>query len=155
MAHIFALNRSDGGVPKLPVAEAAVSREGMAGDRQSDLKHHGGPDRALCLLALEVILALQVEGHPIYPGSTGENVTISGLDWATLAPGRRVSLGEVEIEITAYAAPCRTITTSFAGGGFGRLSQKKNPGQSRLYARVLQPGTLRVGDPVEPLDRAS
>ena len=37
---------------------------------------HGGPERALCLFSLERILELQAEGHPIFPGAAGENITI-------------------------------------------------------------------------------
>lgn len=151
-ARIFSLQVSDGGVPKLPIREAVVTETGVHGDRQRNLKHHGGPDRALCLLALEVILALQAEGHPIYPGSTGENVTITGLDWAALQLGDRLLLGDdVVIELTSYTVPCQNIRESFAGGTFNRLAQKPHPGQSRLYARVLQAGTVRVGQPVQLL----
>lgn len=151
-ARIFSLQVSDGGVPKLPIREAVVTETGVHGDRQRNLKHHGGPDRALCLLALEVILALQAEGHPIYPGSTGENVTITGLDWAALQLGDRLLLGDdVVIELTSYTVPCQNIRESFAGGTFNRLAQKTHPGQSRLYARVLQAGTVRVGQPVQLL----
>lgn len=151
-ARIFSLQASDGGVPKLPIREAVVTETGVRGDRQRNLKHHGGPDRALCLLALEVILALQAEGHPIYPGSTGENVTITGLDWAALQLGNRLLLGDdVVIELTSYTVPCQNIRESFAGGAFNRLAQKTHPGQSRLYARVLQAGTVRVGQPVQLL----
>lgn len=150
MPHIFSLNRSDGGVPKLPIHEAAVTADGLAGDRQRNLKYHGGPQRALCLYALESILQLQAEGHPIFPGSVGENVTLAGLAWESLTLGSRLRLGpEVEIEITAYAVPCDTIQASFADRRSIHISQKLHPGSSRLYARVLREGTLRVGQPVE------
>ena len=102
---VFQINVSGGGVPKSPVRSVEISVFGLQGDRQRDLEHHGGIERAVCLFSLERILALQAEGHPIYPGSVGENVTLSGLDWARLVPGARLRLGEwVEIEITGYAA---------------------------------------------------
>lgn len=146
---IFQLNVSDGGVPKLAVREARLRPEGLEGDRQRDLRYHGGPERALCLFALERVLELQAEGHPIFPGSVGENLTVVGLDWAGLAPGARLALGEEAlVEITSYTAPCKTIATSFMGGDFKRISQKVHPGHSRLYARVLRPGRLAIGQPV-------
>ena len=83
---IFQINISDGGVPKLPVGHAVIDFSGAQGDRQRNLKHHGGPDRALCLFSLERILALQQEGHAIVPGATGENLTVVGLDWNTARP---------------------------------------------------------------------
>jgi MOSC domain-containing protein YiiM len=143
------INISPGGVPKHAVANAEVAVEGLVGDWQSDRKLHGGPDRAVCLWSLEVIEILQREGHPVTPGSTGENLTVSGLDWATLVPGSRLHIGrEVVLEITSYTTPCRTIWGSFRFRRYGRISQKRAPGQSRLYARVLQPGTIVTGDPI-------
>lgn len=147
-AHIFSIQRSDGGVPKLPVREAEVTFTGLVGDRQRDRRYHGGPERALCLYSLEVILALQAEGHPIYPGSTGENLTIVGLEWAQLRPGICLALGPVVAQITSYTVPCQNIRESFVDHQFTRIAQKLHPGMSRLYARVLQPGRLRVGDAV-------
>jgi MOSC domain-containing protein YiiM len=149
---IIAINRSQGGVPKRPVPEALVSAAGLEGDQQRNLKHHGGPDRALCLYSAELISALAAEGHPIYPGAIGENLTITGLDWAALTPGVRLRLGpEVLCEITNYAPPCRTISGAFADERSARVSQKVHPGESRVYARVLREGRVRAGDEVELL----
>lgn len=144
---IFQLSASPGGVPKLPLREGVVGPGGLSGDRQAHPKFHGGPDRALCLFSLEVILRLQAEGHPVYPGSTGENVTLSGLPWEELRPGARLALGEeVVVEVTSFTAPCKQIAGSFLGGSFKRISQKLHPGESRVYARVLRGGALRVGE---------
>jgi MOSC domain-containing protein YiiM len=143
-----------GGVPKPAVPGAVVTGDGIVGSAVAHPRIHGGPERALCLYSEEHILALQREGHPIRPGSTGENLTLAGLDWAALGPGARLQLGdEVAVEITSYAAPCQQITGSFADGDSRRISQKAHPGWSRLYARVLTPGTLRAGDPVRVLHR--
>lgn len=153
MAHIFSLNRSNGGVPKLPIHKVNVTVAGLDGDWQDDRKHHGGPTRALCLFSLEQILTLQAEGHPIFPGSTGENITISGLDWSRLQPGTQLRLGgSTEIEITSFASPCETIRDSFNDKRSVRMSEKVNPGWSRVYARVLQEGKLTVGDAVEVIE---
>jgi MOSC domain-containing protein YiiM len=146
---IFQLSRSGGGVPKLAVREALLTEGGLEGDRQRALRFHGGPWRALCLYSLERILELQSEGHPVFPGSVGENVTVTGLEWGGLAPGVRLALGgEALIELTGYTAPCKVIADSFANREFKRISQKTHPGDSRLYARVLQGGRLSVGDAV-------
>jgi MOSC domain-containing protein YiiM len=143
---IFQLNVSEGGVPKRAVREALLTATGLEGDRQRDLRHHGGPERAICLYSLEHILELQAEGHPIFPGSTGENVTLAGLDLRRIAPGARLALGEeVVVEISGHAAPCRVIAGSFLRGEFKRISQKVRPGDSRLYARVIRTGALAVG----------
>lgn len=145
-ARIVGLYVSGGGVPKLAIEQGRVSRLGLEGDVQGNLKYHGGPERALCLFSREVMDTLQREGHPIAPGTTGENVLIEGLDWREMCPGARLKLGNVEIQITDYTKPCRKITASFTDGFFLRIWEKRFSGQSRLYARVLQEGSIRVGD---------
>lgn len=145
---LVSINISDGGVPKLPVAECRVTRLGLEGDRQRDLRFHGGPERAVSLFSLEQIQALQAEGHPIASGTIGENFTLGGLDWARLVPGARVSVGPVVLELTNFAPPCRNIAGSFAEGDVSHVSQKLRPGWSRLYARVLEEGVVRTGDAV-------
>ena len=141
---------SAGGVPKHQVAEAAITTAGVVGDKQRDRRYHGGPERAVCLFSQERITALQAEGHPISPGSTGENVTIGGIDWDMLAVGDCLQIGErVMLQITSYAVPCQNIAGSFSDGVFKRMSQKLHPGWSRLYTRVLSEGTIREGDTVE------
>lgn len=84
---IVQINLSDGGVPKQSVPSAQVETSGLVGDRQRNLKHHGGPDRAVCLWSAEIIQMLKEEGHPIAPGAAGENITVAGLDWQQLIPG--------------------------------------------------------------------
>jgi MOSC domain-containing protein YiiM len=145
---IVSINRSTGGVPKLSVEEARVTADGMQGDHQRDTRHHGGPDRALSLYSLDLIEQLQLEGHPIAPGTAGENVTIRGVDWREIQPGRRLSLGVVEIEVTSYATPCKSIRDSFLDEDITRISHKLFPGWSRVYARVLREGMLHRDDEV-------
>ena len=147
-ARVVSLNRSRGGVPKLPVDEALVTANGMEGDKQRDRRFHGGPDRALCLYALELIDALTAEGHSVTPGALGENITVSGLDWSLMRPGARINIGAIEIEITAFASPCKNIRGYFLDEEMTRVSQKLHPGWSRVYARVLREGVIRIGDSV-------
>jgi MOSC domain-containing protein YiiM len=147
---IFQLNVSTGGVPKLAVREGQVNELGLLGDEHLFPDIHGGPERALCLFSLERILELQAEGHPIFPGAVGENVTVSGLDWQRLVPGAQLALGdEVLVEITSYTTPCNTIPAYFVDGRYQRIAQKVHPGWSRVYARVLRTGKLTVGQVVE------
>lgn len=147
--HVHQINVSDGGVPKQPVLEAKVLKEGIEGDRQRNLKVHGGPDRAVCLFSVELIERMQDEGHSIAAGSSGENLTLSGLAWDSLEPGCRLKIGpSVQLEVTSYCAPCTWNARWFRDGDISRISQKSNPGWSRLYARVLRTGVVRPGDVV-------
>ena len=151
---VFQINISDGGVPKLPVLSVGVTVEGLAGDRQRNLKYHGGPDRAVCLFSLERLLALQADGHPVYPGATGENLTLTGVDWDQIVPDVLMRIGEsLLIEITGYADPCPDLLPYFTNGANHLIDQDKYPGWSRAYARVLESGTVKVADVVEIVEK--
>jgi MOSC domain-containing protein YiiM len=147
---VHQISVSNGGVPKFAVPEAEVTERGVGGDRQRDTRNHGGPERAVCLYSLEVIERLRAEGHPIAPGTAGENITVSGVDWTLVQPGTRLRLGDqVLIEVTRFTTPCTNIAGSFVDGGYGRILGTNHPGESRVYARVLTPGRIRPGDLVE------
>jgi MOSC domain-containing protein YiiM len=146
MGVVHAINVSNGGVPKLARPSCYVGVNGLEGDRQRDLRYHGGPDRAVSLYSLDLIRALQVEGHCITSGSIGENLTLSGIEWAQMVPGATIEVGPVILQLTDYAAPCSNIARSFERRQYVRVNQKVHAGWSRLYARVLTPGTVRIGD---------
>lgn len=137
-----------GGVPKTRVPRTRLETEGVAGDKQRYLKFHGGPLRAVCLYSAELIEKLRAEGHPIEAGWTGENLTITGLDWDELTPGTQLQVGEATLEIASYTKPCKNIAFAFEGGDWNRIHQKKHPGWSRLYARVTVEGEVSEGDEV-------
>lgn len=149
---IHQINVSGGGVPKLPVEQATITRLGVEGDTQADRVHHGGPDRAVCLYSLEVIEALQEEGHPIRAGYAGENLTIAGVGWDVVVPGRRLRAGGVLLEVTSPVTPCSKNAGWFRDGDFLRMHAGRHPGWARMYARVMTEGTVATGDPVELLD---
>lgn len=146
---VYQVSLSNGGVPKLSVASAQVTFQGLAGDRQRNRKYHGGPERAVCLYSLEVIDVLRAEGHSIAPGSAGENLTVAGLDWPQLKPGDRLTIGaHVRLELTSYTTPCHLNAQWFKNGDFSRIEQEAYPGWSRLYARVIREGVVKAGDVV-------
>lgn len=144
---VHSINVSKGGVPKTPRPWASIGVGGVEGDRQDD-RFHGGSDRAVSLYSLDLIEALQGEGHPIVPGAIGENLTLAGLAWQQMRPDARLEIGDVLLEITGAASPCQKIAGAFRDGEFTRVSQKLHPGWSRYYARVLAEGTISVGDRV-------
>jgi MOSC domain-containing protein YiiM len=149
---IAQISVSAGGVPKRAVEASTVTALGLEGDAHRNHEHHGGPERALCLFAVERIRELQAEGHTVVPGAMGENVTVEGVDWDRVVPGTRLALGEaVLIEVTRYTSPCFNIAPLFRERDFARVSQKRHPGSSRVYARVLRTGAIRAGDPVRLL----
>ncbi len=146
---LWQINISNGGVPKRPVSEAVITLDGVTGDRQRNRSIHGGRDRAVCLFALERIESLRQEGHDIYPGASGENLTLAGLDWDAVGPGDRLRIGEeVELELTSFTTPCRHNACWFRGNDYRRISHQSHPGWSRVYARVCREGPVRQGDRV-------
>jgi MOSC domain-containing protein YiiM len=149
---ILQLSVSPGGVPKHAIPAARVTLLGLAGDAHRDAEHHGGPDRAVCLFPQEAIQALAAEGHTITAGAIGENVTTEALEWSLVVPDAYLLLGErVLLQVTRYTSPCLNIAPVFVGRDYSRVSQKRHPGWSRVYARVLVEGAVRAGDAVRLL----
>jgi MOSC domain-containing protein YiiM/GNAT superfamily N-acetyltransferase len=152
---VLQVNVSPGGVPKLPVERAWVGKFGVEGDRQQHDTVHGGPHRAVALLGIEAIERVQADGHPIEPGSVGENLTTFGLELASLPVGTRLAVGdELLLEISSPANPCNLIGGSFRGGKSGRISVLTHPADTRMYARTLVEGEVRPGDPIRVLPPA-
>ncbi len=149
---VIQVSVSQGGVPKLPVQRAWVGPLGLEGDAHREDTVHGGPFRAVCLFSIEAIERLQAEGHPVEPGSVGENLTTFGVEWSTLPTGTRARIGEeLLIELLAPAMPCDTQRPNFLRGQINRISSMLHPTDSRMYARVLSEGEVRPGDSIEVL----
>jgi MOSC domain-containing protein YiiM len=148
------VSTSRGGVPKRPrEVPVAVGWRGLAEDRQRERAHHGHAFQAVCLYSIEVIEALAAEGHPIAAGSAGENLTLEGIDWASLHTGTVLGFGDLLVlEVTGAATPCNKNAQWFKGGRFDRMDHDKHPGWSRWYAAVLTPGEVCRGDKVRELD---
>ena len=85
-AEVHSINVSSGGVPKSKVESADIMKKGVEGDFNRFRDGRGGnTDRAVCIFSLELIQRLKDEGHPIEIGSTGENLTIRGVEWESLS----------------------------------------------------------------------
>jgi len=146
-----------GGVPNYPVAEARVSVAGLEGDRFRHPQIHGLPDQAVLLLTSEGLDELIREGYQLFPGALGENLTLEGIDRRSIRPLQRWRVGgEVILEITKRRAPCKTLDVygdSFRGRIFDAQVKAGDAGSplwglSGLYARVIEGGLVRPGDPV-------
>ena len=142
---VVQLSVSPGGLPKLPIDSAEVTWTGMTGDRQATRLHHGRPWQALCIWSTEVIDDFRRAGHPLAAGLAGENITVEGLPWAEVRAGVRMRVGEVLCEVSAYALPCNSNKRWFVNGDFTVMHHERGP-VSRVYATVLEPGRIAVGD---------
>jgi len=143
------LNVSAGGMPKHPVLSARVTKGGVEGDRQRNLKYHGGPDRAVCIFSEELYAQLLEEGVNLSSGAVGENFTTRGINLQHLAAGDRLRVGECVIELTDIRIPCRNLNKWDP-----RLLQMIK-GRSGWVARVLLEGFVKPGDEIEVLPRKS
>jgi MOSC domain-containing protein YiiM/GNAT superfamily N-acetyltransferase len=146
---VLQVNISPGGVPKLPVDRAWIATDGLVGDAHRHRYVHGGPHRAVALLGIEAIERVQADGHPIEPGSVGENLTTAGIELSKLPVGTRLTIGnEAVLELSGPANPCDVIKGSFRNGKSGRISILVHPSDSRMYARVIVEGEVCPGDPI-------
>lgn len=144
---LASINTSNGGVPKKAESTGEIGWRGLTGDRQHSRVHHGRPWQAVCLWSSEIIADLALAGHPIGAGSAGENLTLSGLDWADVRPGTTVAIGDCRLEISTFAIPCTQNARWFVDRDFTRIHHDRGP-VSRVYAHVVQPGTVCTGDAV-------
>ena len=154
---VYSLNVGRG-IPKRPVERCYVTHLGVLGDAQVQpyvrpWGGHGGEKKAVMLWSLEVIEQISGEGHPLCkPGRCGEQVTISGVDWALVKTGARIQLGQhVLLEATYMKGPCHQQEPNFtdAGDGIQRISADRHPDDSRVHTRVLRAGYVSAGDKVQ------
>jgi MOSC domain-containing protein YiiM len=157
---IVQINISKGGVPKLPLAEARVTRLGIEGDLHAHAEIHGGPNKALLWICEEAIDELKTLGYPLFAGALGENLTTRGVDRRLLRIGQRWRAGGVVMELTKVREPCQTIQVY--GRDIGQAVYDQNIksgdwssprwGLSGFYAAVVQPGPIRAGDSLVLID---
>ena len=156
---IVQLNRSKGGLPKLPVAAVLrLTAEGLEGDWQRNRRYHGGPDKAVLLIAAEAVDDLAAGGYPVTYGSLGENVTVRGLDRRLWRTGQRYRVGEGGlIELTTQRVPCLNLDPYGPGikaelyDAACKAKDVTSPhwANGGFYARVIKEGVVFAGATVE------
>ena len=62
-----------------------------------------------------------------------------------MRPGVRLRLGSVLCQVMAFAVPCKQNARWFSDRRFQRIHHSNGP-ISRVYALVLEPGSIAVGD---------
>ncbi len=136
------------GIYKLPTqGPVQITRLGIPGDFIGDLKNHGGEDQAVYVYG-EVDYAWwsQELGHPLEPGTFGENLTLAALESAGFNIGDRFHIGSTVLEVTAPRIPCSTLARRMSDPMFVRLYRRaERPG---LYCRVIHEGPVSTGDEV-------
>ena len=139
------------GLPKRAVPELFVSAAGAAGDfnRYRIEKLDGDRDQALLLMTQDLLDTLRSEGWPVERGDLGENLTLGGVPESSLAPGVRLRLGQVELQISKACDPCtETYALPYIGPERGPAFVRALAGRRGWYARVLREGRLDLETPV-------
>ena len=134
---------------KVPVAgPVRVTRLTLEGDEQSDLRVHGGPDKAVYVYPSEhyAYWAREVPGMDRPWGAFGENFTTEGLLERDVRIGDRLQVGTAELRVTDPRMPCYKL-----GVRFGREDMVKRflaSGRTGFYLAVLREGEVTAGDPI-------
>lgn len=135
------------GIQKRAVPTAAVSSAGVASDYVADQKHHGGADQAVYVYTVPDYDWWTADLEtPMLPGTFGENLTISGIESATLCVGDRLQIGALLLEVTAPRFPCNTLAARMIDPQF--IKRFVAAERSGAYCRVITPATVTAGDPV-------
>jgi MOSC domain-containing protein YiiM len=140
------------GIFKQPVeGPVRVTQLGLEGDAIVSKKHHGGPDQAVYIYtATDYAWWAEKLGHDLAPGTFGENLTISELASADMLIGDRLTIGDVQLEVTSPRIPCMTLESRMGIRRFAtQFRDAERPG---FYCRVIQEGMVQNGDRVS-LDR--
>lgn len=142
------------GIRKAPVGRSFAGPLGLAGDAVVDQEAHGGLDQALYLYSSEDYAWWGGElGSTPAPGTFGENLTLSSFGPGEVRIGDRFRVGPVLVEATAPRIPCSTFATRMGQPDWvKRFAAARRPG---LYVRVLEPGDIAEGDPVERVGGAN
>lgn len=143
----------DGPVAVTAPGPKGAGAVGLAGDRVYDVKHHGGADQAVYAYAREDLDDWEAElGRPLANGAFGENLTTLGLDVNGALIGERWRIGpDVLLEVSCARIPCGTFQGWLGRDGWiKRFTRAALPG---AYLRVIEPGDIRAGDPVEIVHR--
>lgn len=136
------------GIHKQPTLEPVqIGRLGLAGDEVSDEINHGGPDQAVYVYGLpDYDFWSEQLGTALEAATFGENLTISGLESASLNIGDRLRVGTVLLEVAASRIPCHVLAARMNDLGFvKKFRAAQRPG---AYCRVIETGEVQVNDVV-------
>ena len=141
------------GIWKSPVAgRVSVQGVNVVGDDQADRTAHGGIDKAVYVYAREDYnWWAQQLGYELGPGAFGENLTVRGMSATDAVVGERWRIGSVLLEVSQPRLPCYKLGIRMNDAGFPR--RFANAGRLGTYLRIVEPGALAAGDPIEVVHR--
>lgn len=141
-------------IVKEPVAGPVnVGLTNIEGDQQTDLRFHGGVDKAVLAYAASHYAKWKVDLPQMdFPrGAFGENLTIEGLDESLCCVGDVFAVGGCELQISQPRQPCWKLSRRWNLSELAAIVQKT--GRTGWYYRVLKPGMIEPGCEIRLLDR--
>ena len=109
--------------------------------------HAGGWHRQVSLLSADKIEAFNQRGAGVEPGAFGENLVVKGLDFRTLPVGTLLRCGDVLLEMTQIGKECHSHCEIYKKMGDCIMPREG------VFARVLEPGVIHVGDEMTIAER--
>ena len=144
----------EAGLPKTSISSADVTHSGFKGDFNNFRfkKKDNDPNMAIMILCMDIIDDLNKEGWPVKPGDLGENITLIDLPYNMIKPKQRYQIGTATVEISLICDPCATLQVL----SYVQKTNLKDFIKTLLkrrgwYAKVIEPGHIHIGDPVEIL----
>jgi MOSC domain-containing protein YiiM len=142
------------GIVKQPVTAASISLDtlNLDGDRQADLKVHGGRDKAVYAYPVEHLPLWNDElGTDFGPGTFGENLSTTGWLEDDVWIGDIWAWGEARLQVSQSRSPCYKLAT--ITGRPDLLKRMVRTGRTGWYLRVLQPAIVPVAGPIQVIER--
>ncbi|HEX5384603.1 MAG TPA: MOSC domain-containing protein [Propionibacteriaceae bacterium] len=138
---------------RAPGPKSTGQGSGLVGDFIGDGKHHGGDDQAVYAFQREDLDEWERRLRRDLPnGFFGENLTTIGLDINNARIGERWRIGdEVVLQVTAPRIPCATFRGWMGEKGWAKIFTAA--GRPGAYLKVITPGAIRAGDPIEVISR--
>jgi MOSC domain-containing protein YiiM len=139
----------DTGIFKEPVAgPVAVGRLGIAGDRQADLRVHGGPRKAVYVYPAEhyEFWHREFPDRELPPGTFGENLTTHGILESEVREGDQLQIGNVLFEVTEPRFPCFKLAAKF--GMPTMIRRFAEAGRPGVYLAVIETGMIETGQQI-------
>ena len=138
------------GIFKEPVNGRVMLRVlNLDGDRQVDLKGHGGPYKAVCVYSIEQYQQWEKElGRDDFRhGQFGENFTVDGMPDDKTHVGDVFRVGNSLVQVTQPRVPCYRLGIKMGSPEFPKKFLQSN--RVGFYMRVLQEGEVGAGDSIE------
>jgi len=135
------------GIFKKPVSgRIMLRRDNLDGDKQADLRVHGGWDKAVYVYPSEhyAYWRQELPGMELAYGSFGENFTTEGLDESSVRLGDRFRIGGAVVEVTQPRMPCYKLAVRFKRPDMPKRFHAS--GRCGFYLAVLEEGQVGAGD---------